>query len=145
MTSSEEFIHSSSMSRRIEFRVWDKKRNHFLIPWCGNGYEDIDLLYADGNWYFEGGSKLDENYILQQFTGIKDKNGKEIYEGDLVKFKWINPAEEVEETIGEVFWDDEMAMFSFDQVFNFAMNDSCFIQESLEVVGNIFENPNSPK
>ena len=51
----------------------------------------------------------------------------------------MSPNKETEETQGEVFWDEKMAMFSFDRSFNFAMNDSCFIEESVEVVGNVFE------
>ena len=57
------------MNREIKFKVWDKKRNHFLIRWCGKGYEDIDVLYAVGNWYFEGGNKLNDNY----YTSWVDK------------------------------------------------------------------------
>lgn len=112
--------------REIKFRVWDKANQKFEYFDLGsaNLYENVFNRYESE---------------VQQFTGLSDKNKKEIYEGDIVKFKWVNPAEEVEETQGEVFWDDQMVMFSFDRSFNFAMNDSCFLQETLEVVGNIFE------
>lgn len=126
------------MQRKIKFRVWDKLTERFIYP--DKGYQEHYTLNLKGEFYnLQNGSGGDE-YIIQQFTGIKDKNKKEICEGDLVRFKWINPAEEVEKTTGEVYWDSEMAMFCFDRSFGFAMNDSVLIEESIEIIGNIFEN-----
>lgn len=130
-------------NRDLTFRVWNDKTKEWIY-----GPHKIDAL--DGvNLFGETimfGELLrgilieDYNHCIPlQFTGLRDKKGIKIYEGDVVKFKWLNPAEEVEETQGEVFWDEKMAMFCFDKSFNFSMNDSCFIEETMEVVGDIFE------
>ncbi len=124
--------------RIIKFRVWDILEKKFC-PAISSGLCLSDFTNTIHGELIACAPSEPDEYITQQFTGLKDKTGREIYEGDIVKFKWINPAEELEETQGEVFWDEQMAMFSFDRSFNFAMNDSCFLQETLEVMGNIFE------
>lgn len=58
------------MSRVIKFRVWDKNENTMIIP---------GFISNSPEWNEEKGR------VLIQYTGLKDKNGKEIYEGDIIQ------------------------------------------------------------
>lgn len=112
--------------REIKFRAWYTHRNSFYIF----GSEAVRLLLSKPN-----GSDV----VLEQYTGIKDKNGVEIYENDIVRQQM-----RFTETNGVVFWQEEKARF--------AINLDGFIttitkpqEMSYEVVGNIHENPEKIK
>jgi len=122
--------------RLIKFRVWDK---HFKQMHYPNSIWRF-LVHNDGRLYYKTGCDKEENYILQQFTGLIDKNNKEIYEGDLVNFEYDTSENETElETNQEVFFED--GIFYFGRKYHFAINDCNFhSRNSLKVVGNIFIN-----
>ncbi len=124
------------MNHRLKIRVWDKKENHFIIPWTGDGYDDIDLTYSNsGEWYITGGYVLDEiRYVIQRFTGVNDKNGIEIYEGDIIRYSLGSDSSNI--INAEVRWGD-CAWVLFDTDYKMCIGHLTVAIKRYEVVGNI--------
>jgi len=116
------------MNSNIKFRVWDTvDEKHTYSP------NSHFLITLDGNIKDGRGCPYDESYILQQYSGVKDKNGKEIYEGDLTLYKpYREQAGTVEFHSGIFFveWLDQTE----DELGYMRTSD-------LEIVGNIYESP----
>ena len=88
------------MNREIKFRIWDVENKEMLkvqeLDFEPTFYGGRIAIRPDQyNDYFDT-----EDMILMQYTGLKDKNGKEIYEGDIIRIK--NSLIEIE---GEVIFD----------------------------------------
>jgi uncharacterized phage protein (TIGR01671 family) len=117
--------------REIKFRAWDKKRKeYFHISKMWNGGTGLSCFSADG-WVGNYGNRGNMNdIVLEQFTGLHDKNGKEVYEGDILKYLSF----EEKTYYLPVFYSAEDASFQMGWV------KTIYATHYGEVVGNIHEN-----
>ena len=117
------------MSREIKFRVWDKEDKKMK-------YDAQDTYDYMRNNIMEdcfGDVLNNENYEVMQYTGLKDKNFKEIYEGDIMKVK---PPIWAKEGIFKVIYDNGRFIITDNKVWQ---NIGTLVEYS-EVIGNIYEN-----
>ena len=73
-----------------------------------------------------------------QFTGLKDKNGKEIYEGDIVKYKFCGIY-----ITAKIVFNQNVCSFqlSYKNINNHWITNTIYTSDDIEVIGNIYENP----
>lgn len=143
------------MSRAIKFRAWDKEKSRWVREYDYQLEKQGDPAYKkeygeDSGWLDgEVASDLDlvndrltiDRYIWEQYTGLKDKNGKEIYEGDIVTDALGNKH--------TVEWDDEEVRYYFQPVGSTyyydrvapETTDYSTMEGRWSVIGNIHENP----
>ena len=125
------------MKREIKFRVWDKSEKEWTVfaPTLGR--------YCNNNIFeFVGSKQQRETHIIQQYTGLKDVNGKEIYEGDIVYTD--------DKEIGNVYFDINTCAYRIKTLHLSLPIVTCrviedaspiWFQVAKEVIGNILENP----
>jgi uncharacterized phage protein (TIGR01671 family) len=113
--------------RTIKFRAWDKDNKQMTVDFAvfadGRGAGAYDPVSSDGD-------EIYENYELMQFTGLHDKNGKEIYEGDIVEY------------VGQIKeYHHEVKFKNGCFIAGTSLNNGTIEELNLEVIGNIWENP----
>jgi len=113
------------MNREIKFRAWDLEQKK---------------MWPDKNRCgLEYCRDREDEFSLMQFTGLKDKNGKEIYEGDVVK----NPTRPKDYRLTEVKWDEHLLGWDLDiddYRYEYQSPQEMINGDKIEVIGNIYEN-----
>lgn len=129
------------MQDRFKFRFWDKETQTMQkSPMIELRQRmTLDTIFND------------DRVIFMQSTGLKDKNGKLIYEGDIVEYSC--PAEYCSDglhkcqecydnEIGIVSYDEELALYECrSEICQCPLTDNINTEDDLEVIGNIYENP----
>jgi uncharacterized phage protein (TIGR01671 family) len=116
------------MQDRFRLRFWNGKPSKKMVYCDDENYQHIS--FRGYNYLSDDQIDVcgwDDTEILMQCTGLKDKNGKLIYEGDIISYGneyFKKPM------LSKVIWDEQIACFT-----NLICLNSC------EVVGNIYENP----
>lgn len=123
--------------REIKFRAWDEKNKTMHNVW---GLTQISVCLEEDAEFPPHYQKLSNGFKIMQSTGIKDKNGKEIYEGDVVMLDhWKS---------SDIFnYSKPFIVSYYEGEINFRQGDYNNFKGSLngklniEVIGNIYENP----
>jgi uncharacterized phage protein (TIGR01671 family) len=115
-------------SREFKFRVWNETYQEMFYNSFSKNKDYDEKLYITldgklrGDFKHCGDVDCSEHYVIQQYTGMKDKNGKEIYEGDIIKYP-------------NAPYKDQWVQMLVEYPFTYKnMTD-------VEVIGNMFQNP----
>jgi uncharacterized phage protein (TIGR01671 family) len=125
------------MAREIKFRAWDAAEKRMLPPQtlkqlCADGFQwsnstkDGDFTYHESTSY---GDAI-EDLTIEQFTGLTDKNGREVYEGDIVEHRAVGQMG-TDRTSGPVRWSPSQGVI----IGNWPLG------LDFEVIGNIHQSP----
>ena len=142
------------MNREFKFRAWNKAQQ-IMHPNCGfhpsmasdlAAEDDYYNTHEEGRWII---SPSFDNYVLMQYTGLKDKNGTEIYEGDILIIADAHFDGYADE--GDIFSEEIKSDITSEVVFT----EGCFqiyyeegapiplfgYTSDSEIIGNIHQNP----
>jgi uncharacterized phage protein (TIGR01671 family) len=133
--------------RQVKFRAWDKHENKMITKFMIGSSTDPEskewtcpIVWIGNEWLNH------EGLILMQFTGLQDKNGVDIYEGDIIRFldcvdcstESGNDFNEIV-NVGVIYFCDQDN--GWDITKREQDKEDVFVSDNMEVIGNIHENP----
>ena len=118
--------------REIKFRAWDKVKKRWIKDDITIAFDGLVRILS-----IDGPSKLvaNKDVVIEFYTGFKDKNGKEIYEGDIFRASIQNPA------LSIVKWDGEKARFRLWEIPEERWSDTTisYASKNFEIIGNVHQ------
>lgn len=136
------------MGRELKFRVWDRKGQYVGNPETGEAAPhmiyDVGVSVAPARLFpqettgfiFNGASHFapnDPDFPMMQFTGLKDRDGRDIYEGDIILQNGPNSSIRVIE-----YWSRGANVVAIRPEGGILLS---YIYKTVKVIGNIYENP----
>jgi uncharacterized phage protein (TIGR01671 family) len=146
--------------REIKFRVWDYQKGAWAKE--SEAIESMGFVFGVKDYFNNIAGERAVRWDFMQFTGLHDKNGKEIYEGDILKCKGhvVTNKEQIKESSEDIwsmvdekredcYFNNEVQFFSGNNHgwrvkrgrFTATLKSSLIYNMSAEVIGNIHENP----
>lgn len=117
--------------REIKFRAWCESLKLMQAP--------FDLI-KDKGMLGGLGEIHNADYIVMQYTGLKDRSGVEIYEGDILRFHDPDDFDHEEPHLTDISWHEEQGCWMTDDIER-TLGDVLLWYNEVEVIGNIHENP----
>jgi uncharacterized phage protein (TIGR01671 family) len=128
--------------REIKFRAWDNNHNKMLngvgiVGYHNQTFPDVDGMHIRPD---------DDRFALMQYTGLHDRNGIEVWEGDIVKRAYeFTESGKPKETIDQIIYEPNMARFRFFHDYDNGHKGYSDLYSGhkvfpWEVIGNIYEN-----
>lgn len=126
--------------REIKFRTWDKNCKKMSMPFGFNAHPRFETTHngeyaistiKPSDWLGFNANNENERLIAMQYTGLKDKDCIEIYEGDIVNTSLFGKCEVRYFHNAFVLWSNG----SYDRSFN------NYLYDNVKVIGNIYEHP----